>query len=380
MKNTGATALKNISTTDADITACSKTASAVATYMAVAGNVKTDITVTNGSTQAAATAATANLKNNILEPGESFSYDCKDEAIKKTFPAGNKIVVNAVTNDTFATPMTDDDVATLEYNVTPSIILEITHDKKTGDATQDASFDPDLTQTEDDTQSVNDSKAYFTVKVTNPENSTALNSISISDSLVPTCVKNSSNITTLLTTAGNVKTTIANPSATVITALKNNVLDPGEYFSYDCSITNLSKPFPNDQNTISINALTADNFKIPVNAVALTKAVYDTTKFNITLELFNGNAFNSTTGAVIPGVEQDKQIIINGKAKFFVRISNNGEMAFKNISTIDAAGPVCNRTITQINTLLSNIDKTTLLGKNTQLDPGESIWYTCETQ
>ncbi len=52
----------------------------------------------------------------------------------------------------------------------------------------------------------------------------------------------------------------------------------------------------------------------------------------------------------------------------------------KNINTTDTLAPTCGRTVSQISTLLTNIDKTTALGKNTQLDPGEKIWYTCETQ
>ena len=76
---------------------------------------------------------------------------------------------------------------------------------------------------------------------------------------------------------------------------KNTILEPGETFSYNCSILTLATALPDDENTVTVNSVTADTFKAPVSSSAKTGAVYDSTQFNITVEIFNGNAFNPTT-------------------------------------------------------------------------------------
>ena len=154
--------------------------------------------------------------------------------------------------------------------------MQIEHDIKVAGETTDLN-----------TQSINDGKAYFTVTITNPTGSAPLNTISVTDPRVTACSKTAAQINAIMATVGKV--------TPVSATSKNNILEAGESFSYDCLSTTLATAFPDDENIITINAVTADTFKAPVSSSAKTGAVYDSTQFNITVEIFNGNAFNPTT-------------------------------------------------------------------------------------
>jgi len=76
----------------------------------------------------------------------------------------------------------------------------------------------------------------------------------VSDPLVPACGKTAAQINTMTVKVGN----------------KNNILEAGESFSYNCSSTTLATAFPNDENVVTVNALTADTFKAPVTTALIT--------------------------------------------------------------------------------------------------------------
>ena len=121
--------------------------------------------------------------------------------------------------------------------------MQIEHDIKVAGETTDLN-----------TQSINDGKAYFTVTITNPVDSTPLNTISVTDTLVPACSRTAAQINTMLTNID--KTTPLG---------KNTILEPGETFSYNCSILTLATALPDDENTVTVNSVTADTFKAPVS-------------------------------------------------------------------------------------------------------------------
>ena len=111
-----------------------------------------------------------------------------------------------------------------------------------------------------------------------------------------------------MATAGKVTSTTVPPTtpAAAITAYnnarKNNILEPGESFSYDCSSTALKitpPPAPNDKNSITVSSLTADSFNAPVSATNTTGATFDATRFHIKFEILNGNALVSSTSCSI---------------------------------------------------------------------------------
>ena len=137
--------------------------------------------------------------------------------------------------------------------------MQIEHDIKVAGETTDLN-----------TQSINDGKAYFTVTITNPTGSAPLNTISVTDPRVTACSKTAAQINAIMATVGKV--------TPVSATSKNNILEAGESFSYDCLSTTLATAFPDDENIITINSVTADTFKAPVTATAKTGATYSVQK------------------------------------------------------------------------------------------------------
>ena len=136
-----------------------------------------------------------------------------------------------------------------------------------------------------------------------------------------------------------------------------------------------------------MNGVSTNTFKTKLTHTDTTEAVYTRTNLHINVQLLNGNAFN-TSGQQIPGIDTDKQILQNGKAKFFVVITNNGNTRLESLSTTDSMAPTCSKKVADFKTLLSSDHVKSSLQpqppstelKNNILDPGESVWYFCETQ
>ncbi len=161
----------------------------------------------------------------------------------------------------------------------------------------------------DNTQSINDGTAYFTITISNPDDSAPLNNISVIDAPVADCNKSVAQINTMMTAAiGNVK-----PNSSTS---KNNILEPGESFSYNCSSKTLSAPFPNNETTATVNASTADAFKAPVTKVsAVTGAEYFASSgINVAI-IHDTKVAGETT-------DTTTQSINDGKAYFTVTVKN----------------------------------------------------------
>ena len=123
---------------------------------------------TAGKVTSTATPAptAALLKNAILEPGESFSYDCSSTALVTTPPPApnnkNTITVSSLTADTFNAPVSATATTGATFDATRGVEITIEHDIRPAVET-DVNDRLNI-----NSQSINDGKAYFTVTISNP--------------------------------------------------------------------------------------------------------------------------------------------------------------------------------------------------------------------
>lgn len=131
----------------------------------------------------------------------------------------------------------------------------------------------------DDQQQINVGGAgQFTVTVRNPGQE-ALDTVNLSDQLVPECNRSAGDTNTMILNTGN----------------RDARLDPGESFSYICTRTNANQSmFPNNENRICVNGRGVISGNI-VNSCDVTRIYFDTPSVCQNIQLTqNGNQVNAT--------------------------------------------------------------------------------------
>jgi hypothetical protein len=92
-----------------------------------------------------------------------------------------------------------------------------------------------------------------------------------------------------------------------------------------------------------VSAKAANPFKTAVTATDTSRAEYDTKNVNLVAEIFDGNGLDPLLDQTITE-PPDFQILQNGKAKFFIRITNKGSVALNTVSITDTTATTCGRT------------------------------------
>jgi hypothetical protein len=117
---------------------------------------------------------------------------------------------------------------------------------------------------------------------------------------------------------------------------KNTIFDPNESFWYVCE--SQGSTFPNDTNTIIVSAVTADTFKVPITREDKTTVKYDDSP-GVKIDIVSGDDH---------ALDEQDLALNNGKATFYIRISNNGSSPLDTISTTSLTAASCNRTALQL--------------------------------
>jgi uncharacterized repeat protein (TIGR01451 family) len=245
--------------------------------------------------------------NGQLEPTETWTYNCAIPNVTGDFT--NTATVTA--NPPVGQPVTDTDTAQVFVAAAPAVDIQKTPDSQTV-----ASGDT----------------ATFSITVTNP-GTVALTSVVVND---PQCGPNP------LTLGGG-------------DTNGNGQLEPGETWTYSCSVTNVTASFTNTAT---------------VTAQAGATPVTDTDTANVIVGVSGASiqiAKTPDTQTVTPG----------SSVQFTITVTNNGTENLTNVVVLDPLAPVCNSTIgalnaTQVQTYTCTVTNVTASFTNIALVSGQT--------
>lgn len=339
--NNGNEDLKNIVITDAQAPAC-------------AGNVT--LPGTKPSTWIGFTVGgNGNNGNGLLEPGEYFEYTCEKGNTQADYT--NTAWVTAKWN-TSNTAVNDSDTSKV---IVSAPVPSVTIDKRDAN---DADAD---TVKGNDTQTViTGAEAVFKIRVTN-NGTEDLKDIVIKDTRAPNCAGS-------ITLPGTTKpSTWSNLTKGGQGSLTNNVLEPGEWFEYECSKANTTANYTNSA-TVDANGVDSGTW---VDATDTTPVKVETPDPSIKIDKTDKNPDD------LDGVEEDdsQKVTGGGDAVFQIKVTNDGNEPLKTLKVTDAIAPNCAWSVTLPSTIPNTWSDFEVAGPgnngNNLLEPGEHFTYTC---
>ena len=265
----------------------------------------------------------------ILQIGESFGFVCNQTNVQPTTFTDNDNDIDAtgdpVGGGTQTMDLDDTTVVVIAANPSVDIVK-------------------DDNDNNDDTQTVLvGGTASFTITVTNNGN-LDLNQIVINDAEAPLCARTDVQTQALIAAVGNGDTT----------------LNPGESFTYTCSVANVQ----------TTTFLDGDNDSdVAANVVVTGNPVTDQDPSTVVVQ----NASVDIDKNDNDNSDDTQTVMVGDTASFTITVTNNGTADLTSVVITDAEAPACARTSVQTQGLIS------VIGNNdTVFNPGESFSYTCD--
>ena len=176
--------------------------------------------------------------------------------------------------------------------------------------------------------------ATWTITVTNDGNAQETNVV-VTDAVAPGCAKNAAATLPLIQGQGN----------------HDSVFNPGESFSYTCSLSGLTGT-PNTLHNVAVTTATSGNTTVTDDDFA------DVLILNPEIDVLKTPATQS--------------VVSGGTAHFTIAVTNIGDVYLTGVSINDALSPDCARTAAQTLPLIQAVGN-----HDSRFDVGESFTYNC---
>ncbi len=279
-------------------------------------------------------------RDNIFDPGESFTYACQDTNVTASYT--NVAYTEGISTYDDTTKVTDTDPTEVVVGPPAGPDIKIDKDDSTpGTADNDG----------DDTQVVvPGGTATFTIKVTNT-GTEGLRDIVITDAEATDCARTAAQTLPLIQAVEN----------------GDNVLSPGNSFSYTCTKENVqTTTFVDGDNDSQVSGVGVGSGTTVTDEDPTEVRVEDAPAIEIDKD-------DSTPGDPDTDGDDTQRVARGGTAIFTIQVTNTGSEGLKNVRIDDGREPNCARTIAQALPLIQAVGN-----RDNIFDPGESFTYTCE--